>query len=226
MALIILLTIWAAFFILEFAWPRKKRILWNTSFLVDLSFAVFNAIIFWEFWPNLNSYVQSLVDIPQVSIYSWGLVGQAVFIFLFVDFLSWVTHRMLHQNVWLWKVHRMHHTIKELNFLRLFYYNPIENIIYSITARLPLIFFAFNPQIFLTLGIIEASIGYLNHANTKIRVPVWLSKIINTPQVHIWHHDESHPKQSKKNFGLSLSLWDWIFGTLYIASKDPKEIGL
>lgn len=45
--------------------------------------------------------------------------------------------------------------------------------------------------------------------------------------MHIWHHSkelpESHPYGM--NFGLSLSIWDYLFGTAYI-SKSGKEIEL
>lgn len=46
----------------------------------------------------------------------------------------------------------------------------------------------------------------------------FMKKIFNSPEMHIWHHahdmPESHPNGI--NFGLSLAIWDYIFGTAYI----------
>lgn len=41
--------------------------------------------------------------------------------------------------------------------------------------------------------------------------------------MHIWHHmhDLPHGHNNGVNFGISLSLWDWLFRTAYWPS--PKE---
>ncbi len=42
--------------------------------------------------------------------------------------------------------------------------------------------------------------------------------IFNGPEMHIWHHAYDLPKerQTGVNFGLTLAIWDYIFGTNYI----------
>ena len=39
--------------------------------------------------------------------------------------------------------------------------------------------------------------------------------------MHIWHHAYDLPQDRKYgvNFGLSLALWDYIFGTAYVPSS-------
>lgn len=126
-------------------------------------------------------------------------------------------------------MHKTHHSITDLHFLKVFYYNPLENFVYIITTLPILLFVHFSWQVFAILGIIDAIIGLLNHSNISLRIPDIFAKIINTPQVHIWHHDETDLKEKKykygKNFGINLSLWDWIFGTLYISNNNPEKIG-
>jgi sterol desaturase/sphingolipid hydroxylase (fatty acid hydroxylase superfamily) len=50
--------------------------------------------------------------------------------------------------------------------------------------------------------------------------------IFNSPEMHIWHHAYEMPQNRKYgiNFGLTLSLWDWLFGTGLIPyeGKDIK----
>ena len=45
--------------------------------------------------------------------------------------------------------------------------------------------------------------------------------------MHIWHHARDLPEDRPygMNFGLTLSLWDYLFGTAYIP-KDGRDIEL
>jgi len=42
--------------------------------------------------------------------------------------------------------------------------------------------------------------------------------IFNSPEMHIWHHAHDLPEERRYgvNFGLTLAMWDYIFGTAYI----------
>jgi sterol desaturase/sphingolipid hydroxylase (fatty acid hydroxylase superfamily) len=54
-----------------------------------------------------------------------------------------------------------------------------------------------------------------------------MPKIFNSPEMHIWHHAYDLPKerQTGVNFGLTLAIWDYIFGTAYIP-HDGRDIRL
>ena len=43
--------------------------------------------------------------------------------------------------------------------------------------------------------------------------------------MHIWHHSKVIPNRNGVNFGISLSLWDYLFKTNYIP-KDGRDIEL
>ena len=51
--------------------------------------------------------------------------------------------------------------------------------------------------------------------------------IFNSPEMHIWHHAEEWPDNLKHgiNFGLTLAIWDYIFGTARIP-HDGRDIKL
>ena len=42
--------------------------------------------------------------------------------------------------------------------------------------------------------------------------------IFNSPEMHIWHHAHDLPPNRRYgvNFGLTLAIWDYLFGTNYI----------
>ena len=51
--------------------------------------------------------------------------------------------------------------------------------------------------------------------------------LFNHPEMHIWHHAYNLPEEKRYgvNFGLSLAIWDYIFGTVYIP-HDGRDIRL
>ena len=51
--------------------------------------------------------------------------------------------------------------------------------------------------------------------------------LFNNPQMHIWHHAYDLPKDKPYgvNFGITLSLWDYLFRTNYIP-KSGRDIKL
>ncbi len=54
-----------------------------------------------------------------------------------------------------------------------------------------------------------------------------MKKVFNNPEMHIWHHAYHLPEEKRfgVNFGLSLALWDYLFGTVYIP-HDGRDIRL
>jgi sterol desaturase/sphingolipid hydroxylase (fatty acid hydroxylase superfamily) len=46
--------------------------------------------------------------------------------------------------------------------------------------------------------------------------------LFNSPEMHLWHHSYELPKERRYgvNFGLTLALWDYIFGTAYIPHNE------
>jgi sterol desaturase/sphingolipid hydroxylase (fatty acid hydroxylase superfamily) len=55
----------------------------------------------------------------------------------------------------------------------------------------------------------------------------WMKYLFNSPEMHIWHHAYHLPadRQTGVNFGLTLSIWDWLFKTAYIP-HDGRDIPL
>ena len=45
--------------------------------------------------------------------------------------------------------------------------------------------------------------------------------------MHIWHHAHNLPEERRRgvNFGISLAIWDFIFGTVYMP-HDGRDIKL
>ena len=75
-----------------------------------------------------------------------------------------------------------------------------------------------SAKILTTLGITAAFV---------IAIGPWMKKLFNSPEMHIWHHAYDLPEEKRYgvNFGLSLAIWDYIWGTAHVPS-DGAEIRL
>jgi len=81
----------------------------------------------------------------------------------------------------------------------------------------------FGIKDFFIIHIIAVAIGHLNHANLKITYGPF-KYILNNPVMHLWHHAHQLPKnRCGVNFGLSLSVWDYLFKTAYIPNENEYE---
>jgi len=107
-------------------------------------------------------------------------------------------------------------------------YHWIETLFYQPAKYLVLLLIGvFEPSSFFVIYYINIAIGHFNHANLNLDYGP-LKYVLNNPKMHIWHHSkelpESHPKGM--NFGISLSIWDYLFGTNYIPySGRDIELG-
>jgi sterol desaturase/sphingolipid hydroxylase (fatty acid hydroxylase superfamily) len=96
--------------------------------------------------------------------------------------------------------------------------------IYDALLYLPMAVLGFAPAILFWNGVGNTFFGHFGHAN--IRVPLGpLKYVFNSPQMHIWHHTHPDSGPVNRNFGLTLSLWDWLFGTAYMPDHAPKRLG-
>jgi sterol desaturase/sphingolipid hydroxylase (fatty acid hydroxylase superfamily) len=98
----------------------------------------------------------------------------------------------------------------------------METIIYKSIQYIPLAMIGFGLQDFFIVHIITVAIGHLNHANVNINYGP-LKYIFNNPAMHIWHHAKNIPSPTGVNFGISLSVWDYLFGTAYLPKSGKDE---
>jgi len=142
------------------------------------------------------------------------------------DFLEWCIHNLLHRVPWLWEFHKLHHSIEELDWIGNFRFHWMESVVYQSLTYLPLVMLGVEGNVLLALAVFGTLIGHLNHSNLKIS---WgpLRYLINSPRMHVWHHDIILRGGHGKNFAVIFSLWDWLFGTAYWPTdrEQPERLG-
>ena len=156
----------------------------------------------------------------------WPLWLQLVAVLLVLDFVQWCVHNLLHRVPFLWAFHKTHHTVAddEMDFIVSFRFQWTEVVVYKSVQYLPLAFFGFSDQVIFAHAIFGTLIGHLNHANLNLGHGRW-RYILNSPRMHIWHHNYEGSSRTTVNFGIIFSMWDWIFGTAYLPAEPPPRLG-
>ncbi len=142
------------------------------------------------------------------------------------DFIEYFVHNLLHRVPLLWEFHKVHHSIVELDWIGNMRFHWMEIVVYKSLTYLPLVMLGVKGDVILWIAIVSTLIGHLNHSNLNFN---WgpLRYVINSPRMHVWHHDVILRGQYGHNFGVVFCLWDWLFGTAYLpADKDqPERLG-
>jgi sterol desaturase/sphingolipid hydroxylase (fatty acid hydroxylase superfamily) len=101
----------------------------------------------------------------------------------------------------------------------------METVVYRSIEYIPLAMIGFGIDDFFIVHIFTLAVGHFNHSNLRVRLGP-LKYIFNNPQMHIWHHMKNFPPEHPKgvNFGLTLSIWDYLWGTDHIphSGRDIK----
>jgi len=230
--------------VLEIIMGRHKGVYKKEEFLVLLGsfFLGRNFVV-----PLVTALIAGLylLFFPQYK----GALGHVSFllaypVLLLVDeFCFYWVHRWAHvshhpeNNSLLWKMHRTHHAGKYMNVL--------------LNCRVNLSWFLVVPTAWvnglaLYLGMFEVvavnmlvKMGWnlITHSNFRwddgvrshrLFGPIFraLEHVVVSPGIHHTHHGYGRDGANYKNFGVVLSLYDWIFGTLHIPQGRPSKYGL
>ncbi len=220
-----------------FPWRKKQAIIrkdfWLDGFYMFFNFFLFNLLLFTALSDVSIQFLQNVLAPLGYSgghlfdSTSWPVALQLLVFFLISDFVQWNVHVLLHRIPFLWQFHKVHHSVKEMGFAAHLRYHFGETFIYNTFKYITLsMIFGFDIQLAFIVHGIAITIGHLNHANIG-----WdygpLKYIFNNPKMHIWHHAKELPQNHPfgMNYGISLSIWDYIFKTNYIP-HEGRDIEL
>jgi len=215
-----------------FPWRKNQSVFrkdfWLDTFYMFFNFYIFKLIIFIAFSNLTSKFFLDVLggefkDFAIFNMSGYELWIQLLVFFVVTDFIQWFTHVQLHKYEFLWRFHKVHHSVEEMGFAAHLRYHWMENIFYTpMKYIVVMLFFGFEPASAFIVYYLSIAIGHLNHANIKLTYGP-LKYIFNNPVMHLWHHSYNLPEDRRKgvNFGISLSVWDYIFGTSYV----PEDSG-
>lgn len=145
-------------------------------------------------------------------------------LYLSEDLLYYTMHYLDHHIRVLWAGHITHHSSGQFNFsvgVRAALFEPVEKFIFFI----PLAIIGFRPIDILLIYILSQTYGTLAHTSL-IKKLGFLEYFMVTPSHHRVHHAKNI-KYLDKNFGMTIIIWDKIFGTFQKEeAAEPVEYGI
>jgi sterol desaturase/sphingolipid hydroxylase (fatty acid hydroxylase superfamily) len=157
-------------------------------------------------------------------------------VFLISDFTYYWVHRAFHCS-WLWEFHKVHHSAPVMVPLTASRVHFLEKIVGRLVdlvflgAYAGAFWYVCGGEIsrYTLFGVTYLVFIFNGLASNLRHSHVWLSfgprleHIFNSPAQHQIHHSDA-PRHFHKNFSTNLSLWDCMFGTLYVTSPVPERI--
>jgi len=219
-----------------FPWRKKQPVIrkdfWLDTFYMFFNFFLFNLIVLIALSNTFELFLQKMFGFTLADLQVFHLEKlpswlQLLIFFIITDFVQWVTHILLHRIPFLWEFHKVHHSVEQMGFAAHLRYHWMETVIYKSMLYLPVaIIGGWKFEDVFWVHTIAILIGHLNHANIHLTYGP-LKYIFNNPVMHLWHHAYHLPEGRKYglNYGISLSIWDYLFGTAEIP-EDNGEIKL
>ena len=230
-----LLAISVSFVVLEwlFPWRKGQRAL-RQGWRRDLGFLALNGHLFSLLTAGITGTVavaatrtlQAVgVRLGGSPVTEWPFAAQFLAFLVLADFLQWSIHNLLHRVPWLWTFHKVHHSITTMDWIGNWRFHWMEILVYKSLQWLPLAWLGASPPAVFAVAVVTTVWGDFNHANLDVSLGP-LGYVLNGPRMHLWHHDQSSEGGVAKNFGIVLSVWDFLFGTAYWPrERSPERLG-
>jgi len=213
---------------------RKQKLL-RPQLFQDILWLAFNgyylAVVFAPLFIYTSHFVgdlfsqlgfSGLEDINLLNAQPFWI--QFIVLLVLQDIIEWSVHNALHRIPILWEFHKVHHSIHNMDWIGNFRFHWMEVLIYKPAKYIPLAILGFTYEPLLAVAVFATLVGHLNHSNVPFDYGP-LKYIFNSPKMHIWHHDTVLHLKSGQNFGIVLSIWDWLFKTSYMPEGQPDKLG-
>lgn len=204
---------------------RDPRRYLRRAFRTDLAYAAWFPVYTVVIGIPLSLYLAQLVT-EHVPFLRLGLLANLpawANLILWVsisDLVTYWLHRSMHQSPWLWALHKIHHSQKELNPLTTWRTHTFEFLYLNLgNFIVGLLLGNFVGYYTVVVGLLAAS-QFAQHSDIN-----WtygpIGKLVVSPRFHARHHSTA-PEDLNINFGSFFIVWDHIFGTArHVADRAP-----
>ena len=159
----------------------------------------------------------------QETIRSQPLWLQFIELLAVVDIGTYWIHRAMHEIPAFWKIHAVHHSSEQMDWLASSRLHVIEVLVNRFAGFLPIFILGFSPSALYAYLVFISFHAIFIHANVRFRFP-FLRWVIATPEFHHWHHS-SEQAAIDKNYAAFLPIYDWIFRTHYMPDRLASVYG-
>lgn len=213
------------FLLAESLFPRRRKTLKITGrWFTNISMTVIS-----NFCVRLIEPVTAMAAAAYAIKADWGVLNQfslspvAEFLIavIVLDLAIYIQHVATHKIPFLWRLHKVHHSDRDIDTTTALRFHPVEIILSMIYKSAIILLLGPALLAVLIFEIVLNGCAMFNHSNLKLPLPFdrLLRLIIVTPDMHRVHHSV-YDKETNANYGFNLSLWDRLFGTYVAQPKD------
>lgn len=161
----------------------------------------------------------------QAFVGGWPFVLQLVAVILVADLAQYAIHRSFHQIPALWRFHKVHHSIKTMDWIAGSRSHFLDIVVTRGLIMIPLALCGFSQAAIIGYILFVSFHATFSHTDFRPRAR-WLEEYFVTPRYHHWHHAAEH-EAIDCNFAIHFPFIDRLFGT-YHFPKDrwPSRYGL
>lgn len=210
-------------------YKREQKVL-REQWASDLVYALVNKVIirlglimiFAMVFSTLAGYMPRALPDAVASLPIWLQVIGVLFV---ADTGFYLAHRMFHAVPFLWRIHQIHHSIEEMDWLAAHRVHPIDQTITQACSLLPVFLLGFSGEAIVIFAVIYQWQSLLIHSN--VHLPFGIFRwVLASPQYHHWHHGNQREAYDK-NFAGQLPIIDVIFGTHHFPKDElPRKYGV
>ena len=223
-----LLFLFILFVPMEKVFPAKKgQKTFRPHWWMDFSFFLGQYLL----WSGLvigvlTYFSEPLSQIVPASfrskIDSQHYILQTLEVLIISDFLIYWGHRLQHKVDFLWRFHKVHHSVEHLDWLAAHREHPLDSIYTVGIINLPAMILGFPLE---AIGGVIAFRGIwaiFIHSNVRFSIgPIRM--LIGAPELHHWHHDL---ERDAGNYANISPLMDIVFGTYVCPDHEPEKFGI
>jgi sterol desaturase/sphingolipid hydroxylase (fatty acid hydroxylase superfamily) len=215
---------------LERLFARVSQPILRDEFATDLIYffvghVLIQIFVFFTIAPATTFFSWARHPSLQAAIASQPLLLQFLEIVFVSDLFFYWTHRIFHRVPFLWRVHAVHHSPRQMDWLAGSRLHILEIVIVRAVMFTPLFVFGFAESALRAYVVFVALHAVLIHANVRFNFG-WLERFVATPRYHQFHH-ASDGESIDKNFAVHLPWLDLAFGTQYLPPNSwPAHMGI
>ncbi|MEZ6140204.1 MAG: sterol desaturase family protein [Zavarzinella sp.] len=202
-------------------WKHAKVNLSLTLMNIILGGALAGVLLWITHWASEDHV--GFLHLVQWPIWLEVLIGV-----LFLDFFAaFLIHWLEHHIGWMWRIHLIHHTDREVDVTTGIRHHPAEAVLRLSFLVVGVLLIGANMGIIVIYQSLSLLFGHWIHSNT--RFPIWLDRVLSlvfvTPTFHKVHHHYVQP-QTDSNYGNIFSLWDRLFHTTSHIAHNELVYGI
>ena len=208
---------------LEILFPRRDIAIARAHRLTDLLYIFVASVITAAFTTIIMlGGAATLSPLAHEGVQNWvgglSLWVSVPLMMLVADIGYYWVHRLHHEIPALWKLHAIHHSIEEMDWMAAHRVHPIDQALTRGISFVPVILLGFSSSTVVIWAFIFAYQSLLKHSNVRVGFGL-MRWVFVDPVYHHWHH-ANQSEAFDRNYAGQLPVLDLVFGTAFMKTAD------